>query len=337
MAYSDQEACIMNEESQKKLNMSLENEKWRAIPKPGASIVTLTTKEEEDKGGYGSGGGYSDSNSRDSTNYGGGGPFNQFPSPPSERVDFSRLRQEEKTELNEHIAKEMMRLGARYVKTGELNVAMAEQYLRGTKHHEFGMWFGALDHRGRQLYDTNHDGVLDILELERAVRGYLESHLETATTLWASFQAEQEAAAKSNGGRKKASAILAEVVRKAWEEEQEATALFALLQHWPDVTLEECGMRILSPEQVPQEWGVHPRDLPTCGSMPSARAIFPDSPPELVHVHWDCPFFLSGRDGGFIFHQIEPANVTRSPTPYEMLRLQWDIFVEGVEALFSQP
>ena len=166
------------------------------------------------------------------------------------------------------------------------------------------------------------------MELEKAIRAYRRHKQSLGEARQASAERKgpnpatgssllSAAAAAAGSGRatrpralkSKTSARMAEAVREAWSESHEATALFALLEHWPDVALEECGVRLL--RSIPPEWGVHARDLPRCGSLPAARARFPDAPAELVHVRWDCPFYLAGREGGFRFHQVEPANVSR--------------------------
>lgn len=102
-------------------------------------------------------------------------------------------------------------------------------------------------------------------------------------------------------------------VALAWGGVQEAIALVALMNEFPEATVEEIGCAMLEAcgGGIPEEWGVEIGDLPLIGASPDGILVRANGEREVVEVKTMCPF-QQGTKG----QSRHPFQINSSPNPH---------------------
>jgi hypothetical protein len=89
-------------------------------------------------------------------------------------------------------------------------------------------------------------------------------------------------------------------VAMAWGGVQEATAVLALMNEFPNSCVHEIGCALLESAggRIPLSWGIDIRDLPLIGASPDALLVHSDGTKEVVEIKNICPFVDSKRGVG---------------------------------------
>ena len=88
-------------------------------------------------------------------------------------------------------------------------------------------------------------------------------------------------------------------VAMAWGGVQEATAVLAIINEFPNGRVQEVGCSLLesSPDRIPKEWGIDIGDLPLIGASPDGMLFRADGTKEVVEIKNVCPIVDAPRQG----------------------------------------